>query len=422
VGKESTRLEARARPKIQCLKCIRRSSRSQNKRGWQRLRKVVGRGGCFLTAEARRGYDADSRLTSLSFTTPGNNSLGQLAYNYDNDSRLTSESGSPASLNLPQTEGPNVYTNTNQIQSWNSQAATMDKAGNLTSDPTSTALFAWDARNQLTSVTNGPASSFTASYDAILRRDSQTTAFGGTTSYVHDNRSVAQSSNTNTPNPISNYLAMPGTGEVLAFASTAGGTTNTFVPLEDGQGSALGLVNSGNVLQTQFTYDPFGNPTTTGTASQYPYLFRGMEYDATGLYQAGGIYYSPALGRPLQQVSPGGLGGGGGGINAFQPRQRRAPAVRIVLPTTPSMPASGQRARRLTWWLAASLQLRVVHIYRDCLFAHAYRLGVVGGSRDPGRPGPFRLICSAAAVRPLYRPAITAPPTTFPAFLLDAPL
>jgi hypothetical protein len=44
---------------------------------------------------------------------------------------------------------------------------------------------------------------------------------------VHDNKSVAQSSNTNTPNPISNYLAVPGTGEVLAFGSTAGGTTNT---------------------------------------------------------------------------------------------------------------------------------------------------------------------------------------------------
>jgi hypothetical protein len=67
---------------------------------------------------------------------------------------------------------------------------------------------------------------------------------------VHDNKSVAQSSNTNTPNPISNYLAVPGTGEVLAFGSTAGGTTNTH---PGGQGSAIGLVNSGNLLQIQFT-------------------------------------------------------------------------------------------------------------------------------------------------------------------------
>jgi hypothetical protein len=80
-------------------------------------------------------------------------------------------------------------------------------------------------------------------------------------------------------------------------------------------------VNSGNVLQTQFTYDPFGNPSTTGTASQYPYLFKGMEYDATGLYKAGSVYYSPSLGRPLQQVTPGGGGGGQGGINVSTPSQ-----------------------------------------------------------------------------------------------------
>jgi YD repeat-containing protein len=248
------------------------------------------------------GYDADSRLTSLSFTTPGNNSLGQLAYNYDNDSRVTSESGSLARLNLPQTEGPNYYYNANQIKTWNgiTPPTPPDSASNLTSDPTSTATFTWDSRNQLSKVTNGPATSFTASYDAILRRDSQTTAFGGTTAYVHDDKGVAQSSTTNAQsNPISNYLSVPGTGEVLAFASTVGGTTNTYVPIQDGQGSAIGLVTSGNVLQTQFTYDPWGNPTTTGTASQYPYLYRGMEYDATGLYNAGGIYYSPNLGRPL---------------------------------------------------------------------------------------------------------------------------
>ncbi len=153
--------------------------------------------------------------------------------------------------------------------------------------------------------------------NAILRRDSQTTAYGGTTTYVHDNKTVAQSSTTNAPsNPVNNYLTVPGTGEVLAFSSTVGGTTSTYVPIADGQGSTIGLVNSSNVLQTQFSYDPWGNPTANGSASQYPFLFKGMEYDATDFYYGGGVYYSPALGRPLQQVSPGGGAGGGGGIDA----------------------------------------------------------------------------------------------------------
>jgi hypothetical protein len=73
------------------------------------------------------------------------------------------------------------------------------------------------------------------------------------------------------------------------------------------------------VLQTQFTYDPFGNAITVGQASPYPYLFRGMEYDATGLYNARGIYYSQNLDRPLPQVTPGGPGGGQGGINFSVP-------------------------------------------------------------------------------------------------------
>ncbi len=263
------------------------------------------------------GYDADSQLTSLSFN---NGALGQLGYNYDNDGRVTSETGSLASLNLQQSEGPNTYSSTNQIQTWNTHPAATDAASNITTDPAAGASLTWDSRNQLSSVTGGPASSFNASYDGILRRDSQTTPYGGTTTYVHNNKTVAQSSTTNAPtNPINNYLTVPGTGEVLAFTSTVGGTTSTYVPIQDGQGSTIGLVNSGNVLQTTFTYDPFGNPTAGGSATSYPFLFKGMEYDATGYYYGGGVYYSPALGRPLQQIDPGGSGGGGGGFNAAVP-------------------------------------------------------------------------------------------------------
>jgi hypothetical protein len=41
-----------------------------------------------------------------------------------------------------------------------------------------------------------------------------------------------------------------------------------------------------------------------------------MEYDTTGYYYGGRIYYSPTLGRPLQQVNPSGSIGGVGGFNA----------------------------------------------------------------------------------------------------------
>ena len=113
---------------------------------------------------------------------------------------------------------------------------------------------------------------------------------------MHDNQTVAQSSTTNAPpNPINNYLALPGTGEVLAFTTNSG----TYVPLHDRLGSTIGLVNSSNVLQTQYTYDPFGNVTTVGQASLYPYLFAGMELDSSGLYHTQSRYYSPTFGRFL---------------------------------------------------------------------------------------------------------------------------
>ena len=63
--------------------------------------------------------------------------------------------------------------------------------------------------------------------------------------------------------------------------------------------ATIGLVNSSNNLQTQYTYEPFGNVTTTGQASSYPFLFGGMELDSSGLYHTQTRYYSPTLGRFL---------------------------------------------------------------------------------------------------------------------------
>jgi hypothetical protein len=79
-------------------------------------------------------YDKNSRLTQLIFTA-GSNSLGQINYTLDADGRVTGASGALANLNLPQSEGPKTYSNTNQITSWNGTTATSDSATNLTKDP-----------------------------------------------------------------------------------------------------------------------------------------------------------------------------------------------------------------------------------------------------------------------------------------------
>jgi hypothetical protein len=52
----------------------------------------------------------------------------------------------------------------------------------------------------------------------------------------------------------------------------------------------------------KFAYDPWGNPTTTGSASQYPFLFKGMDYDATDFYYGGGVYRTRTAGGQFSRL------------------------------------------------------------------------------------------------------------------------
>ena len=66
-------------------------------------------------------------------------------------------------------------------------------------------------------------------------------------------------------------------------------------------------VPGGNTL-AQYTYDPFGNTTVTGSSAN-PYQYTGRENDGTGLDYYRGRYYNPSLGRFISE-DPIGFGGG----------------------------------------------------------------------------------------------------------------
>ena len=72
--------------------------------------------------------------------------------------------------------------------------------------------------------------------------------------------------------------------------------------LFDALGSTLGLLDTNGVLQTEYTYEPFGATTATGTASPNPFQYTGRENDATGLYNYRARYYSPACGDSLARI------------------------------------------------------------------------------------------------------------------------
>ncbi len=59
----------------------------------------------------------------------------------------------------------------------------------------------------------------------------------------------------------------------------------------------MALVDGSGTVQTEYTYEPFGNTTTSGQTNGNTIEYTGRENDGTGLYYYRARYYSPTLGR-----------------------------------------------------------------------------------------------------------------------------
>jgi RHS repeat-associated protein len=77
----------------------------------------------------------------------------------------------------------------------------------------------------------------------------------------------------------------------------------------DALDSVIALVDDTGAVKTTYTYDPFGNVTISGEASDNPFQYTGRENDETGLYYYRARYYSPELQRFISE-DPIGLAGG----------------------------------------------------------------------------------------------------------------
>jgi RHS repeat-associated protein len=67
--------------------------------------------------------------------------------------------------------------------------------------------------------------------------------------------------------------------------------------LPDTLGSTIALTTSTGGVPTQYTYDPFGTTSVTGTADLNPYQYAGRENDSTGLYYNRARYFHPIFQR-----------------------------------------------------------------------------------------------------------------------------
>ncbi len=85
-------------------------------------------------------------------------------------------------------------------------------------------------------------------------------------------------------------------------------TRGTETLLTNALGSTVALTDSSGTVQTEYTYEPFGTTTATGTANANSFKYTGREKDGTGLYYYRLRYYSPGLHRFVSKDPFHGLG------------------------------------------------------------------------------------------------------------------
>src|SRR6266436_2199376 len=214
----------------------------------------------------------------------------------------TGVGGSYARTGTPLAAPSATYNVNNQLTQWKGASLTYDANGNLTSDGTNT--YTWNARNQLVSISGGASASF--QYDPFGRRVSKT--IGGMTQYLYDGANPVQEISGTTA---SANLLTGGVDEYFQRTDPAG--ARNF--LTDALGSTLALADSTGTVQTSYSFEPFGNTTTSGSATTNSFAYTGRELDAGNLYFYRARYYNPQLGRFISEDP---IGYQGNSVNLYE--------------------------------------------------------------------------------------------------------
>jgi RHS repeat-associated protein len=97
--------------------------------------------------------------------------------------------------------------------------------------------------------------------------------------------------------PIRQSYGFGGPDEFFTLTDASG----TYTPITDALASVLGLADSSGNIVTQYTYDSFGNTTSSGAASSNTSQYTGRDNDGNGLYCYRARYYSPTIGRFISE-------------------------------------------------------------------------------------------------------------------------
>ena len=233
-------------------------------------------------------YDNASRLTGVTYKH-GANTLGSLTYGYDATSQRIESGGTWARVNRPPALTGATYDAANRQLTFGGLTLTYDNNGNLTGDGTNT--YTWSARDQLGSISGPVPGAFV--YDGVGRRQRKTVN-GTITDFTYDGLNpVREAAGATTVD------LLTGLGIDEYFMRVEATSSRTF--LSDGLGSTVGLTDAGGTVQTEYTYEPFGAVTASGTSSGNELRYTGREDDATGIYYYRARYYHPGLQRFISE-------------------------------------------------------------------------------------------------------------------------
>jgi RHS repeat-associated protein len=247
-------------------------------------------------------YDSASRPKGIVYRL-GSTVLGDLTYEYDQIGRRNKVGGTFARVNLPQALTVTTHDDANRLTQREAATLTYDNNGNLTNDGVNT--YTWNARNELTSISGtGLNAAFT--YDAFGRRSSKTIN-GSTTEFLYDDFDVVQEKVSGIP---SANMLMGGLDQTVTRTDAGG----SFHFLTDALGSTLSLTDQTGTEVTQYTYEPFGQTSVSGSANGNTSQYTGRENDGTGLHYYRARYYSPTLQRFISEDP---IGFAGGNFNLY---------------------------------------------------------------------------------------------------------
>jgi RHS repeat-associated protein len=206
--------------------------------------------------------------------------------------------------------GVSSYTNnsSNELTATSNASYGYDANGNTTSktDSSGTTTYTWDYDNRLTSATlPGSSGTVTFKYDPFGRRIYRSSS-SGTSIYAYDGDNLIEETNA-TGAMVARYSQGLSTDEPLATLRSSA----TSYYEQDGLGTVTSLSNAPGALAQTYTFDSFGNQTSSSGSLTNQLRYTGHDFDTeTTLYYMRARYFDPAGGRFISEDPlrfPGGI-------------------------------------------------------------------------------------------------------------------